>query len=502
MRKILFIIPFFLWTCGGGSKSSPTESVDPPDQGNDALFTVFTNVFWDGQSINFQWLKTLIDGNLDPDHAYYSIQIFDETTNTWNQIWQSADTNTLSYNYPMQIGNEAKFNLITHNSNGTSQSSNGHGFPPNIQSIFEFEKSFTSISGGVRAFEFGYDGYIIGAFQNYNSNTYTLNKIDGNGNIQQTFDLNTNIPHAFHPDYSNNGYIVGSYASIIRIDQTGILWKKSGDEITNGHDGSMRIIYDIMSLSDNSYIYCGEIGSSHGSFGVGKLDNDGTPVWFKNYGVSSSGVGGGTPRAFSLGQIDNNSFIAVGDVLKYEGGNNIKKGYIVIFDSNGDINYEKWFDNIEHFESVKILSNGTIMAVGSGNIVIFDSALNIINEINNYDGTKIGNDIEFTDIENLLSGNILITGLAYDNSWRNSGNHRGHKDVFLLYLDSNGNIINEFFLYKNGGFESNLNFGSVNRPLLVIKDPNGNKDPFLLTQRDLNGTSTGEIFLYKLHDIY
>ena len=58
MKKILLLLSFFLWTCGGSESSSPTE---PDNNGNtngtlDAISTGgISEILWDGQYLKIKW---------------------------------------------------------------------------------------------------------------------------------------------------------------------------------------------------------------------------------------------------------------------------------------------------------------------------------------------------------------------------------------------------------------------------------------------------------------
>ena len=509
MKKILLLLPFFLWTCGGvdSSSNAPTE---PEDPGNDAETVYFDNVGMVGEGdylncclgqIQLSWSSA--PNNEDITHFTIE-QILNDIPQTIATINYSS--NAINYNFfdgPLSSVNviTSTYNLIVHNKNGTAASSNGQGFYyTKMNGGINWERSYGQTNSGqtkvVDAIPYG--DYMIIGFDNGSPGLMLISQ-DGENSTQLNFDVSGGAN-----SISSDGgpIIIGSYAKIIKVDTGGnIIWSKSGDEITNGHGGAMRNIYDVLDDESSSgfHYYSGEIGSSSSSFGVGKIDGDGNPIWFKNFGASSSGVGGGTPAAYSLAKIDNNNFVAAGRVLKYEGGNNIPKGYIVSFTSDGTVTNEKWFDNIVGIRDIKVLSDNSFLIVGGEGIAKVSQQGSIIFEINGIeDESKAGQElIELHSALELNDGSILVAGEGYTNGQRQRyGFRMDRKDIYLMLLDPNGNLIRDFILYHKGGFDQNQNFNQSFNARLFMGNDNTVK---LACTRDFNSTSDKEIFVYSLN---
>jgi len=163
MRKILFIIPFFLWTCGGGGGSSPTEPEPPqlptvqninlegvedtpitftllgtdpqglsltysistqPENGNvvinNTVGTYTPNANYNG-SDTFYYLASNSGGNSNIGTVAINIAAVDDQPNTMDVNVTTDEDNSVSFNLQAEEydGDNIDFNITGNPSNGT-----------------------------------------------------------------------------------------------------------------------------------------------------------------------------------------------------------------------------------------------------------------------------------------------------------------------------------------------------------------------------------------------
>lgn len=210
---------------------------------------------------------------------------------------------------------------------------------------------------------------------------------------------------------------------VIKLDKNGeVLWKKTfGGE--NGELGS-----SITTTSDGGILVTGYTSSKDGDFKgmdkgvygdifVIKLDKDGELDWKRTYGGSKSECGN------SLTTTSDGGILITGLTFSYDGDfNGMNKGgrdiFVIKLDKTGEVFWKKTFGG-ENYES------GQSMTTTS-------------------------------------DGSVLITGGTSSNDGDFKGMNNGGQDIFVMKLDSNGN------LNKSTSINEQT---STSTPLLVTPNP-------------------------------
>ena len=496
MKKILFIIPFFLWTCGGGGTSSPTEpnNDDDSNSGTNAVSTGgITSLEWNGENINFSW-------NVSNDQYFERYEI-KEYYNGFKTIFSSNNINDSQFQYPMsknEFSSDKSFSLLIHNKNGSFVESE-----TKTPKLWEIESDIgntrlreiqkTSDGGFVT---FSYDGSWFGADCDPCPQVI---KLDSNLNIESSF--NVNNPNGYLDVTNDNGYILGLQANgsnsvLVKTDSNGnIEWEKNGQELqgSGDHGGS---INDVQT-DDDGYLF-----TISREFGVGKVNLSGDTVWFYD-GFYSNPRTGDRGLSKSIKKINSNTFVAVGHIPYQESdGNDYQTAYMVIFNENGNIIAEYFEYNADYFYEIEILSNGDILVIGSlhhdysqpyrnldhgigGYVARFDNQGNMLW---NYIREESDIMINFRDAIEKDNGNLIIGG----HKLIQSGNSSGNKQAYIVELDSNGNPLFDFI----------INWSSQNisgRDIIhsIIKDDDDK--PIVVTLRDISQRGFGSL-IYKLID--
>ncbi len=283
-------------------------------------------------------------------------------------------------------------------------------------------------------------GYIVAGYTYFSGDrgedVYVL-KLDSNGKLQweKTFGGSDNDGAFSVQQTKDGGYIVagGTRSSgagrfdvyILKLDSNGKLqWEKT----FGGSDDDMAT--SIQQTTDGGYIVAGySYGAQKFDVHILKLDSNGKLQWEKTFGGSDSDV------AFSIQQTKDGGYIVAGSTRSSGVGG--KDVYVLKLDSNGNIQWEKTFG-----------------------------------------GSK---DDEAFSIQQTKDGGYIVAG-----STESFG--AGWKDVYVLKLDSNGNLQwektfgneddDEAYSVQQTSDDGYIVAGSINGDIYVLKlDGSGNTGP-------------------------
>ena len=275
---------------------------------------------------------------------------------------------------------------------------------------------------------------------------------------------------------SNNGDIPRIYGQyndcfLLKLDRNGnIMWSK----VIGGNDEDVG--QSVTLTNDGGIIVTGYSGSNDGDFSemnkrywdvfVIKFDSIGNIIWKKTFGGSK------WDKSYSIVCLEDNSLLVTGNTDSNDGDfRDMNKGgnevFIVKLDSIGNIKWKKTFGgtNEEETRSITVTKNNGVILVGNTNSNNGDfSLLNKKNGTNDlfivkldtngdlvwkrtYGGT--GND-QGRSIIYRPNGDFLILGYTDSKDYDFTGLTKGgYHDIFVMKLDSNGNLnnttsINEF----------------------------------------------------------
>jgi len=240
-------------------------------------------------------------------------------------------------------------------------------------------------------------GYIVAGVTYSYSGGYQdvwVLKLDQDGNViwQKTYgggytDIAFSIRQTSYGGYILVGYTTSAGAGktdiwVLRIDQNGnVLWQKT----YGGSDNDFNFITNsIQQTSDGGYIVTGRtysFGAGNSDVWILKLDGSGNVQWQKTYGGSND------DWAYSIQQTSDDGYIVAGGTVSFGAGNG--DFWVLKLDSNGNVLWQKTYGGTDR-----------------------DSAL---------------------AIQQTSDGGYIVAG--YTNSFG-----AGKSDVWILKLDSNGNI--------------------------------------------------------------
>jgi hypothetical protein len=256
--------------------------------------------------------------------------------------------------------------------------------------------------------------------------TYGGTDIDAPWSVQQT---------------SDNGYIVAGYTDsfgagnadiwLLKLDSSGIVqWQKTYGGIADDY------AFSVQQTSDNGYIVAG----STYSFGAGnddiwllKLDSSGIVQWQKTYGGTS------TQYALSVQQTSDDGHIIAG--CTYSVGTDSRDMWLLKLDSSGIIQWQKTYGGTDWdiaYSVEQTSDNGYIVAgdtdsFGAGLrdmwLLKLDSS-GIVQWQKTYGGTDIDapwSVQQTSDNGYIIAGNTFSFGAGGNDGW-------------LLKLDSSGNV--------------------------------------------------------------
>jgi len=192
MRKILFIIPFFLWTCGGGG-SSPTEpELQLPTVEN------ITLSFDEDTSNTFTFLGIdplgeTLTYSLSTEPIYGSVIINnDQGTYTPNENYNGPDTFTY---YATNRDGNSNIGTVLININAIDE-----------EPIFTIVEGYSTCTNCDHNAIMDDNGDIIIIVSNNSDSNTVILKVDDEGNIISEFSTSLYNPIIAN---ANNGYIIG-----------------------------------------------------------------------------------------------------------------------------------------------------------------------------------------------------------------------------------------------------------------------------------------------------
>jgi hypothetical protein len=382
MRKFLFFIPLFLWTCGGGGGgSSPTEPVDPNPSPPTQLEIVSVEynlsemiISWSG-SIGENFLRYNLFHSLTQDGEKELIYSTSDKTVT---SYTTSDFNPALYNWffievvstdglkTMSIGksNTKDSHPLQINFNNISWDGSQVIFSWNKSSDTDF-KSYTIYSAGNETM---YNKSVIWTSTNIDeliyyfssdcgsSNYYTIEVEDIWGlktegdilrsnsyyEMEHTFNLGTsstsrNVPQAIFETSDGGvliGGVVGGSVGIFTLKLNDKGQKESYQTYGGNYFGSMD------PTDDGGYLI--SASKSNDIFLI-RTDANGNELWSSTYDLNggTDGQDGGTIGGVGLGgsktvQLDDGSFIisVYGDVSNTDSGN---QSYLLKIDGSGQL---------------------------------------------------------------------------------------------------------------------------------------------------------------------
>ncbi len=259
---------------------------------------------------------------------------------------------------------------------------------------------------------------------------------------------------------------------VIKLNSSGdILWKKTFGGSSDDFGKS------ITTTSDGGFVLTGYTSSNNGDFSgmnkgsydifVIKLNSSGEIVWKKTFGGSSYDWG------YSITTTSDGGFVLTGWTSSNDGDfSGMSKGgeteiFVIKLNSNGDIVWKRTFggggiNKTQVGETITITNNDRVVVIGW-----FDSNDNDFSGMNkgssdifvlnlNSNGDTVwkktfgGNSSESgNSITSSSDGGFVLTGGTSSNDGDFSGMNKGASDIFVMKLDSNGNLnnttsINEF----------------------------------------------------------
>ena len=199
--------------------------------------------------------------------------------------------------------------------------------------------------------------------------------------------------------------------------------------------GGDEIAYSIQQTSDGGYIVAGytkSFGAGSADAWVLKLDASGNVAWQKTYG------GTNYDYAYSIQQTSDGGYIVAGWTCSFGGGD--CDAWVLKLDANGNVQWQKTYggsDDDEAYSIQQTLDGGYIVAgytksFGAGYhdvwVLKLDSNGNI-----QWQKTYGGKGIDYANsIQQTLDGGYIVAG--YTRSFGLGG------DVWVLKLDANGNV--------------------------------------------------------------
>ncbi len=242
---------------------------------------------------------------------------------------------------------------------------------------------------------------------------------------------------------SDGGYIVAGYTFsfgagdqdmwILKLDQNGnVSWQKT----YGGGGRDFREFTSIQQTRDGGYIVAGATDS----FGAGdydgwilKLDQTGTVSWQKTYGGSSEDT------VNSIQQTSDGGYIVAG--VTYSFGAGSYDLWILKLDQTGTVSWQKTYggSGTDAYPSIRQTSDGGYIVAGLTGSFGVNGDMWILKldqtGMVSWQKTFGGSDIDFAaSIQQTTDGGYIVAGY-YDFG-------AGNTDMWILKLDSNGNINN------------------------------------------------------------
>lgn len=273
---------------------------------------------------------------------------------------------------------------------------------------------------------------------------------------------------------------------MLKVDDNGeTLWNKGfHSPLSTGWD----FLYDVIEIEDNSYVAVGFANSTSTQGWIIKVDKFGNEIWNHEYGDQY------WERLFSVKQTDDGGFIAVGDKhIQYE---NVigHDGWLVKFDSEGNLLWERTYGTIKNdiFRDIFINTDGSFTITGER-----------VNEnTNNSESWIMKTDAEGNVIYNKsLGGGGLVASIELENTNSIVCANRNQQTVLIL-IDAEGNTLNEQ-LIRYGNIDDRATSMQITENGHVILGGRANAhtqagDFWLVTLGEENVVSTSGLFYNKL----
>ena len=461
MKKILLLLPFFLWACGGGGGSTEPEPPQLPTVTNIEVTTsedTPKNFFLGGSEPNN--LELTYSLSTQPQHGSISISL-GAATYTPNANYNGQDV--FAYLASSTAGNSNIGTIVVTITPVDDE--------PISKDIMVSTDEDTPVDITLEVDEFDGDNVNFNIIENPHSGTVSINgniatyTPDGNwfGSDYFTFeavDSNSKIimniatvtiivnsvrdPIYLPGEYGNSiketddgGFIIGgtdnSSSILIKTDSEGnFLWKKNYD---------FSDILDIEIDYDGGYIFTGYTENKNI---LVKTDSSGNIIWSKTYNFSE------LTRANSLTKTNDNGYVIVGDFAPYSWGTTgIASGgfaaFVVKTDSQGN---EIWSNtySIENSENFNTLGAYFVEQTNEGGYIVGGPATF---QENNYFKIDSNGNLEwykvfgnsdvkhFSSIDLTLDGGFIFLGTTDENLANyDDGNY---SDVTIYKTDSEGN---------------------------------------------------------------
>jgi hypothetical protein len=528
MRKILFFIPLFLWTCGGGGGSSPTEPEPPQlptvqninltatedtpkvftfvgtDPLNSALsYSVSTqpqhgtvvisggsgtytpNANYNGQDI-FLYLASSVNGSSNIGTVVIDIApVDDQPIPIQQQLTTQEDTNLkITFQFEEYDGQDVWFSWGGGTQHGTIN------FDDQDCSSQEIgDKTCTKVSYGPNGNYFGDDSFLL-TVHDVNSR-----RILNQSNIRITV---TPVNDAPSVDDINNVEVSNGQSVDITLTGSDVENDNLTFEIVDQPSlGSVSLENNIVTFSANSpgqdsFTYKAYDGTDYSNISTVSIEIKDN-IFITYLGMEY----GSTPDTISedIVELLDGGFVIVGNDWSAGYGSN-EDLFMIKVDSQGN---EEWKTRIgnsnlsamsESGESIILTNDGNLLAVGNNIIVKTDLFGNIIWSKFS-EGTN--NQFFWRDAKETNDGHYIISGYSPS------------QGRILLKIDYQGNIIWQKELQQASGINQTTSVIVVNDGYVALVIDQGNQS-YRLNKVDLNGeelwtnefTGIGESFLPKM----
>jgi uncharacterized delta-60 repeat protein len=384
--------------------------------------------------------------NLDPNQALLLIKQKQSVSLSSLSFQKTIAITTDENGYSIQQTSDGGY-VIT----GSTRSVNYDVFVIKLDSSGNL--SWAKTIGGTNS-DFGYSiqqtsdgGYIItgytSSFGAGNSDVFVI-KLDSSGNLSWAKTIGgTNSDFGYSiQQTSDGGYIITGYTSsfgaggddvfVIKLDSSGNLsWAKTIGG-TNSDLG-----YSIQQTSDGGYIITGgsvSFGPRYSDVFVIKLDSSGNLSWAKTIGGTNGEIG------HSIQQTSDGGYVITGFTESFGAGN--LDVFVIKLDSSGNLSWAKtiggrYFDlgrSIQQTSDGGYVITGFTESFGAGNSDVFVIKLDSSGNLS-WAKTIGGTDFEEgNSIQQTSDGGYIITGYTYSFG-------AGNYDVFVIKLDSSGNSL-------------------------------------------------------------
>ncbi len=306
------------------------------------------------------------------------------------------------------------------------------------QPVIEWEKNYGGIDSewaeSVQQTSDG--GYVVAGYiwggDSSRWDVYVL-KLDPNGNVEWEKNYGGGGAYSVQQT-SDGGYIVAGSSGdagdvyVLKLDPNGnVEWEKN-------YGGShTEVAESVQQTSDGGYVVAGYTMTDSGYYDVLvlKLDSNGNVEWSKTYGGSY------VDGAHSVQQTSDGGYIIAGDTASFGNGEQV---YILKLDRNGNVAWEKTYGESssgESGQSIQQTSDGGYIVAGgveydSGYTDVWILKLDSNGNIQWQKAYGGAGDDWAMAIQQTSDGGYIAAGYTMTDS--------GGRDVYVLKLDPNGNV--------------------------------------------------------------